>query len=127
MATSKDFATYVEDALRHIAKTRIRAMFGEYAIYCDDMVVGSICDDIVFIKITPGTRALFGPEAQVAPPYPGAKPNYVVPEAMLEDRELIKSAISVCRKDLGAKKPATKPATQLAKVSPGKPVSRRAR
>ena len=112
MATSKDYATYIEDALRHVPKTRIKAMFGEYALYCGEVVVGSVCDDTVFIKITDGTRQLFDTETKTAPPYLGAKPAFVVSEGVLEDKELIKQIVIACSKDVAAtaaKKKSPKP------------------
>jgi TfoX/Sxy family transcriptional regulator of competence genes len=109
MATSKNFAAYVEDALSHISKLRVKAMFGEYAVYCGDVVVGLICDETLFIKITGGTRQLLDAQTEMAPPYTGAKPAFVLPESVLEDRELIKQVVSVCRDDLAAKKKPSRP------------------
>ena len=109
MATSKNYVTYIEDVLRHVPNIRVKAMFGEYAIYCNELVVGSVCDDTVFIKITDGTRELFDAQTKTAPPYPGAKPNFVVSEDVLEDKDLIKQIVIACSKDISAKVKPTKP------------------
>ena len=35
-------------------------MFGEYAIYCDEQVVALVCDNQLFVEITPPGRASVG-------------------------------------------------------------------
>jgi TfoX/Sxy family transcriptional regulator of competence genes len=60
-------------------------MFGEYALYCDEKVVGFICDDQLFIKITPEGKKLLGTDYQEAPAYPGSKPYVVIDGSMLEN------------------------------------------
>ncbi len=56
-----------------------RKMFGEYALYLDGKVVGLICDDRLFLKPVPALAALL-PDAEDAPPYPGARPH-IAPDA----------------------------------------------
>jgi TfoX/Sxy family transcriptional regulator of competence genes len=63
-----------------------RKMFGEYAIYAEGKVVALICDDRVYVKVHEATAPLAG--AELAPPYPGAKPHYVIEEGMLADPAL---------------------------------------
>ena len=109
MSTRKDYVTYIEDALRHIPNTHTKAMFGEYAVYHNDVVVGLICNDTLFIKITDGTKALFDAHTDIAPPYPGAKGAFVVAEAVLEDSAHTAQIIQACSKDLLAKQTASKP------------------
>jgi TfoX/Sxy family transcriptional regulator of competence genes len=67
-------------------------MFGEYAIYCDEKVVGFICDDALFLKPTSADPALFD-RTEPAPPYPGAKDYHRVPGDALEDREWLGEAV----------------------------------
>lgn len=57
MSTSRNFIAYVLDQIND-PKARIKAMFGEYALYYDERVVCLICDDTVFLKITPNTTTL---------------------------------------------------------------------
>lgn len=56
-----------------------RKMFGEVALYVGPKVVALACDDRLFLKPTPPGRAML-PDAEEAPPYPGAKPHLVIPE-----------------------------------------------
>lgn len=104
MATSKDFMNYVESKLTHIPGIRSRSMFGEYGFYCGDAVVGFVCDETVFLKITEHTTELFGSDVEKGPAYPGSKDYYIVTEAMLEDQSLMKKVIEACRDDVLASK-----------------------
>lgn len=43
---------YILDQLSSLGNVRARKMFGDYALYCGEKVVGLVCDDQVFIKYT---------------------------------------------------------------------------
>ncbi len=95
MASSKDFVEYVCDQIRGAGDVSYRKMFGEYAVYCDGKVVALICDDQVFIKKTEAAAAILGKNAEEAPPYPGAKPHFLVSD--LDDRRFMARLMrSVC-------------------------------
>ena len=64
--------------------SRSRKMFGEYGLYCDDVFFAVICDDQLFVKVTPEGEAAF-PDLPKAPPYEGAKESFLVED--VEDRE----------------------------------------
>ena len=66
MATTKDTIAHVLEQLEPL-NVRAKAMFGEYALYCDERVVGFICDDTVFLTPSPATAGL-GFWGQVANP-----------------------------------------------------------
>jgi TfoX/Sxy family transcriptional regulator of competence genes len=40
MATSQGTTDFILDQLSSVPNVRVRKMFGEYALYCDDKVVG---------------------------------------------------------------------------------------
>lgn len=82
MATSPATIAFVRQSLR-LDRFQLKPMFGEYALYADGKVVGLVCDDRVFVKVHEASKALEGSEQ--APPYPGAKPYYVVEEGRLAD------------------------------------------
>ena len=63
-------------------KFSAKAMFGEYAIYTDGKVVALVCDDRLFVKDTPATAEL-AEACEKGPPYPGAKPHYIVDEGQV--------------------------------------------
>lgn len=87
MASTTDFVTYVCDQLRGAGAVSSHKMRGEYALYLDGKVFALVCDDQVFVKPTPAGRLLMG-EPNLAPPYPGAKPHFMINE-LLDDADLV--------------------------------------
>ena len=67
MATDKEFATYVLDQFRQLGELSLRPMFGEYGLYLDGKVMGFVCDNTVFLKITEAGQAILGPDAPADP------------------------------------------------------------
>ncbi|MDR3767410.1 MAG: TfoX/Sxy family protein [Butyricicoccus sp.] len=84
MASHPDFVNYVTEQLREAGTIRTRKMFGEYGLYCDNVFFAVICDDQLFVKVTPQGEAVF-PDLPKAPPYEGAKDSFLVED--IEDRE----------------------------------------
>lgn len=95
MATSKDFMEYIIDQLgRAVGAENLSAkkMFGEYALYYLGTTIGLVCDNTLYIKITPATSPLLeGHETGF--PYPGAKPWYQLEESDLDNQELLRELI----------------------------------
>jgi DNA transformation protein len=56
MSTSEETVVYILDQLSAVGVVRARKMFGDYALYCDEKVVGLVCDDQLFIKYTDAGR-----------------------------------------------------------------------
>jgi TfoX/Sxy family transcriptional regulator of competence genes len=100
VATSKSTVTHFEDALKCDQRLKVKPMFGEYAIYFDDAVVGLICDDQIFIKITSGTKALLPATTSTGEPYPKAKPQFIIDETILDDLQLLSQLLTTARRDL---------------------------
>jgi len=96
MSTTKDFMHYVVDQLNDSPLVKTRAMFGEYALYYDTVVVALICDDTVFLKINPSTTEILGEKYQKGPAYKGSKDFYVLDEDTLEDKELFLRLVKYC-------------------------------
>ena len=92
MATDKATVDFILDQLAPLP-VRTRAMFGEYGLYCDEKFVALICDDTLFIKPTAISNRFFT-NADLAPPYPGARDRYAVPAALLEDSERLREVIA---------------------------------
>ena len=86
MASHKDFVDYVAEQLCQAGAIRSRKMFGEYGLYCDDVFFAVICDDQLFVKVTPQGEAVF-PDLPKAPPYEGAKDSFLVED--VENREQV--------------------------------------
>jgi TfoX/Sxy family transcriptional regulator of competence genes len=81
MATSPQTAAFVQERLGR--RFALRKMFGEYAVYAEAKVVALLCDDRLHVKVHEATAALA--DCELAPPYPGAKPHYVVEEGRWGD------------------------------------------
>ncbi len=86
MATKQSTIDYLTEQLSGLNNLRTRKMFGEYAVYCDEKVVGFVCDDQLFIKPIPEAKEFIG-NPEEAPPYPGAKNYYLISADKWEDRE----------------------------------------
>jgi TfoX/Sxy family transcriptional regulator of competence genes len=98
-----EFVEYVCDQMRDAGQIRQRKMFGEFAVYCDDKVVALICDDQLFVKPTPGGLAFIGDVVE-APPYPGAKPHFLI-EDRLDERGWLTELIRITARELPPPKP----------------------
>lgn len=101
MATSPATVAHILDLLG--PECRARAMFGEYALYCDDKVVALICDDSLYLKDLPAVRALI-PDPATGAPYPGAKPH-VLGDALLDEPERLRAAVRALAAALPAPRP----------------------
>lgn len=84
MASHKDFVDYVAEQLQEAGIIYSRKMFGEYGLYCDSVFFAVICDDQLFVKVTPQGEEAF-PHLPKAPPYEGAKDYFWVED--VEDRD----------------------------------------
>jgi TfoX/Sxy family transcriptional regulator of competence genes len=89
-------------------------MFGEYGIYCGEKMVALVCDDQLFVKPTDGDRAMIS-EPTEAPPYPGAKPCFLISGELWENREWMSALIAVTARELvpGAAKRKSLPAKKI--------------
>lgn len=106
MASDLNFVEYVAGQLDDLEPVRYRAMFGEYAVYFNDKVVGLICDNQLFVKPTQAGRDFIG-EVEEAPPYPGAKPAFLIADK-LDDREWLCQLFRVSEPELKKPKPRKK-------------------
>jgi DNA transformation protein and related proteins len=107
MATKQSTVDFLLDQLSDAGGVIARKMFGEYALYLDKKVVALVCDDRLFIKPTPEGKAVIN-EVTEAPPYPGAKPYYLIEEDRWENHEWLAEILLKTAKALPepkAKKP----------------------
>jgi TfoX/Sxy family transcriptional regulator of competence genes len=99
MATQQSTVDYIVDQLARFHDIATRKMFGEYAVYCNEKIVALICDEQLFVKPTVSGKALIG-SVQESPPYPGAKPYFLITGDECEDREFLCSLIMATAKEL---------------------------
>lgn len=103
MASDLAFIEYACDQLGGAGRITYRKMFGEAAVYCEGKVVALICDNQLFVKPTQAGRAHIGKPVE-APPYPGAKPHFLI-DAGLDDRDWLTGLIRSTYAELPAPKP----------------------
>ncbi|HCC84299.1 MAG TPA: competence protein TfoX [Candidatus Pacebacteria bacterium] len=114
MATKKATIDFLLDQLNHHAGVTARAMFGEYALYCQGKVVALVCDDELFLKPTQAGREQLSQLGEVIekPPYPGAKPYFWISGDDWDDEKKLSQLILVTAQELPLPKP-KKPSPKL--------------
>jgi len=104
MATDKRTVEHLLEQAAGAGDVSARPMFGEYGLYLGGKLVGLICDDRLFVKPTPGGRALAGAMEDAAP-YPGAKPQMVVEADRWDDADWLAGLLRITAVELPAPKP----------------------
>lgn len=107
MATKQSTIDYLLEQLQAIPMIRVRKMFGEYALYCNEKVVAFVCDDQLYIKPTAIGRKLII-ELEEAPPYPGAKNYFLISADLWEDTSYLQELITATAEELPLPKPKKK-------------------
>jgi len=91
MSTKQQTADFILEQLGGL-NVRVRKMFGEYGLYCDEKVAAFICDDTLFVKILDANQELAAGLAK-GPCYPGSKDYYIVPGERIEDSQWLQGFI----------------------------------
>ncbi len=105
MATSLSTITYILDQLQNAGVVSARKMFGEYALYCNGRVVGLVCDDTLFVKITIPGKQFVGQYYQGGFAYPGAKESMVIDGDRIEDKDWLCELLRVTADNVPLQKP----------------------
>jgi hypothetical protein len=103
VATQKATIEFLLGKLREPKRIVARPMFGEYALYADDKVVALVCDDRLFLKILPASRALES-LCEKGEPYPRAKLHYIVEEGQLSTVPALSAILFAIAESLPEKK-----------------------
>ena len=103
MASDQKFVDYILDQIDISGQVTCKKMFGEYGLYFDNKLFGLVCDNKLFIKPTLSWRQ-FIENIVEEPPYPGAKPSFLVSEK-LDDRDWLKKLVRVTVAELPEPKP----------------------
>ncbi len=103
MASDLSFVEFVVDQLDEDCAVTYKRMFGEFGLYSDGKIFALICDDRLFVKPTEGGRAFIG-EVVESPPYPGAKPSFLI-EDQIEDPQWLSELVRITARELPAPKP----------------------
>lgn len=103
MASDKGFLEFIVDQIENAGKITYIKMFGEYGVFSDGKLFALVCDNKLFIKPTSAGRD-FIKEVDEAPPYPGAKPSFLIGDK-IEDREWISHLVRITLEELPDPKP----------------------
>lgn len=103
MSTKKETTEYILENLRAAKVFSVRAMFGEYALYADGVVVGLICNDQLYIKDMPESQEL-ADYCDMDSPYPNAKEHYVIEEQHYDQIENLSQILRDIARSRKAKK-----------------------
>lgn len=106
MASDQTFVDFIVDQIENAGEISAKKMFGEYALYSGEKMFALICDDKLFIKPTQAGRAFIGDVVE-APPYPGAKPSFLI-EEKVEDRGWLSELVRISVEELPLPKPKKK-------------------
>jgi len=111
MASDQQFVDFIVDQIENAGEITAKKMFGEYGIWSDGKIFALICDNKLFIKPTVAGR-IFIQDAVEVPPYPGAKPSFLI-EDKIDDREWLSKLIRLTVAELPEPKPKKKKTKKL--------------
>lgn len=106
MASDQKFVDFVLEQIQNVGNITVKKMFGEYGIYADEKMFGVICDNKLFIKPTAGGKVFINDVVE-APPYPGAKPSFLI-EDKIDDKDWLSELVRISVRELPASKPKKK-------------------
>ena len=104
MATQQRTVDYLLEQASGAGALSTKPMFGEYGIYLDGKMIGSICDDQLYVKPTASGRSHAAPVSE-APPYPGAKPHLLIDADRWDDAEWLGNLLRATAAELPIPKP----------------------
>ena len=105
MATFQSTVDFILDQLAREGKARARKMFGEHALYFDDKVVGLVCNDTLYIKITEQGKEFVGKYYKEGFAYPGAKVSMEISGDRIEDGEWLRDLVKITADNVPLPKP----------------------
>ena len=104
MATQQRTVDYLLEQATCAGAVSTKPMFGEYGVYVDGKMIGSICDDQLYVKPTASGRLHAEPVSE-APPYPGAKPHLLIAADRWDDAEWLGALLRITAAELPTPKP----------------------
>lgn len=104
MATQQRTIEYLIEQAAGAGTVSAKPMFGEYGVYVDGKMIGSVCDDQLYVKPTASGRLHAEPVSE-APPYPGAKPHLLIEADCWDDAEWLGDLLRITAAELPTPKP----------------------
>ena len=90
MASNPDFVQFIADQCAGAGEITVQKMFGDYGIYCDDVIFGLVCDNRFYLKPTEAGRSLLR-SIEMRPPYDGAKDYFFIED--VDDRDYLSALV----------------------------------
>jgi TfoX/Sxy family transcriptional regulator of competence genes len=87
MTSSPSTIDFILDQLSSLEGMMARKMFGDYALYCGGKVVGLVCENNLYIKITEPGKKFVGKYYHEGYAYKGAKLSMMIDGDRVEDDE----------------------------------------
>lgn len=117
MASQQGTVDFLLDQMAGAGGVSAKKMFGEYGLYCDGKMFAIVADDQLFIKPTDSGRAWISAKGtlQEAPPYPQAKPYFLIDGELWDEREWLAQLAKRTALELPLPKP--KPGTKVKEKS----------
>lgn len=103
---NKELATYLMEQLAPLGGVTNRPMMGGYIFYYDRKIFGGIYEPGFMVKITEASKTYL-PDAEVIPPYQGAKDMILVDD--IDNRELLCDMVKEMYAELPMPKSKPKP------------------
>lgn len=103
MASDLSFVEYVVDQFHEDCGVTFKKMFGEFGLFSQGKMFGMVCDDRLFFKRTEGGQAFIGKVVE-APPYPGAKPIFLI-EDQIDDPKWMSELVRITTRELPLPRP----------------------
>ncbi|QNE33026.1 TfoX/Sxy family protein [Sphingomonas sp. NBWT7] len=104
MATQQRTIEFLLEQASGAGTVTAKPMFGEYGVYVDGKMIGSVCDDQLFVKPTLSGRVVAEPVSD-APPYPGARPQMLIAADRWDDAEWLGELLRITAAELPTPKP----------------------
>lgn len=99
MSSKQSTVDYIVDQLAAAGVVSGKKMFGEYGIYCDGKMFALVCDDQLFVRPTSAGRQFLGTPTE-APPYPSAKPHFLIAGERWDDGEWLSELARITAREL---------------------------
>ncbi len=105
MPSNQNTVDFIIKQMHYAGDISFRKMFGEYVLYCNGKMIGSVCDDKLFIKPTVAGKAYIGKVVEESP-YPMAKPSFLISKKQIQDAQWLSKLVYITFEELP--KPAKK-------------------
>ena len=99
MASAQSTVDFIVDQLGGTGVISAKKMFGEYGLYLDSKLAALVCDNQLFIKPTTAGRQFIGTPTE-APPYPGAKPYFLISGELWDDGVWMSQLVKITAAEL---------------------------